>query len=101
MKRKAAGEYKSLQALREQIDSIDKEIIELLSERFGFVKEVTKYKEPNANSIIAHERYNQVISERGRWAEEKGLCGDLIKEMYTNLLNYFIEEETRMLKIKQ
>lgn len=83
--------------VRNEIDNIDRAIISLLSERFEYVKEVVKYKDNTPSSIVASDRRNIVLSQRRQWAEEKGLNPDVIEEIYSKLIQYFISEE---LKIK-
>lgn len=86
----------SIDEVREEIDNIDKVIISLLSQRFGYVKEVVKYKKNDAASIEASGRRNAVIESRRRWAEENGLDPDAIGQMYANLIQYFISEEKKI-----
>jgi isochorismate pyruvate lyase len=89
-------ECKSIVDIRCEIDRIDKEIINRLCERFRYVKEVVKFKTGTTDSIIAKERYDCVIKQRGQWAEENGLDNKVIEEVYTLLLDYFIEEEMKI-----
>ena len=48
----------SLEELRVEIDKIDREIIQLFSERMKYVEAVVDFK-PDAESIIAEERKNR------------------------------------------
>jgi isochorismate pyruvate lyase len=86
----------SLAEIRNEIDRIDMEIIQHLSERFQYVKEVVKFKTGDRDSIAAIERYKCVINERGKWAEKYGLSSKVIEQVYTLLLDYFIEEEMKI-----
>ncbi len=88
---KKVSECSSLTEVRLEIDRIDKEIISLLGERFLYVKEVVKYREQK--DVADLERYNQVIKQRGKWAEEKGLNADAIEKVYKHLLDYYISEQ--------
>ncbi|MFW6222457.1 MAG: chorismate mutase [Bacteroidota bacterium] len=91
-------ECNSLDELRDHIDAIDHEILQLLSDRFEYVKEVVKYKKPDKESIIAKERKDAVIKRRRELALEYGLDPDTIEKVYRTLIDYFIEEELRMIK---
>ena len=73
-----------------------KKIIELLGERYKFVKEVVKYKNKDKDSIVAKSRYNSVIETRRKWALENGLNPDIIESIYKQLLNHFIGEELKI-----
>lgn len=93
---KKPSECTNINEVRNEIDHIDKAIIDLLSQRFDYVKEVVKYKAPTPDGIQADERRKAVIECRGQWAEEAGLNGAVIQKMYDLLINYFIEEEMKM-----
>jgi isochorismate pyruvate lyase len=94
---KSPQECKSIQEVRECIDSIDNQIIELLATRFEYVKAVVPFKEKTADGIIAKERKEQVLRERRALAEKHGLSPDIIEEMYKMLIQYFIDEEMQLL----
>lgn len=93
---KKPSECTSITDVRKEIDAIDKAIIQLLSERFGYVKEVVKYKDNTPDSIIADDRRKEVLRCRRQWAEDYGLSADVIEQMYANLISYFIDEEMKI-----
>lgn len=88
-------ECKNISEIRQQIDRIDAEIIQLLGERFGYIKEIVKYK-PDKESIVAKERYETVISQRRKWAEEYGFSPDLAEELFKTLVDYNIQKELEL-----
>lgn len=93
---KKPSECTNITEVRNEIDNIDKTIIELLAGRFEYVKEVVKYKDNSRDSIVATNRRNAVIEGRRKLAEEHGLDPDVIAEIYDRLINYFIEEEMKL-----
>jgi isochorismate pyruvate lyase len=97
---KNPSDCKSIEEIREHIDQIDHEIMELLGKRFGFVKEVVKYKKPDKDSIIAEKRKNKVLQERRKLAIENGLNPDVIEKIYKELIEYFISEELKIINRK-
>lgn len=94
---KRPSDCTTIEQIREQIDRVDKEVIRLLGERFGYVQEIVKYK-TDAKSIRAQERFDQVISQRRVWAAENGLSADLIEQMYRLMMEHFIQIETRLIQ---
>jgi len=82
--------------VRNEIDNIDREIVRLLAERLGYVKEVIKYKEPTPEAILATERRAAVLKSRREWAEELGFNPAITEEIYKILIGYCIEEETKL-----
>jgi isochorismate pyruvate lyase len=93
---KKPTECTTIEEIRAEIDRIDAEVIRLLGKRFGFVKEVVKYKNKDKDSIIAQKRYDSVVKSRRTWAVENGLNPDLIENIYKQLMNYFIGEELKI-----
>lgn len=93
------SECTSIAEVRHEIDNIDKVIVRLLGERFGYVKEVVKYKEKTADSIEASGRRNEALADRRKWAAEAGLDPDVIEELYDRLIRYFIEEEKKIMNL--
>jgi len=83
----------NIQEIREAIDNIDKEIIKLIGSRFNYVKEIVKFKDKDRDSIVAKDRYNEVIENRRMLAIENGLNPDLIENVYKSLINHFINKE--------
>ena len=90
---KLPEECQNIQEIREAIDNIDKEIIKLIGIRFNYVKEIVKFKNKDRDSIVAKDRYNEVIQNRRMLAVENGLNPDLIENVYKSLINHFINRE--------
>lgn len=88
-----------IEEVRNEIDSIDKEIISLLATRLSYVKEVVKYKHHTSSGIEADERRRTVIESRKAWAAEAGLNPDVLGAIYDKLIAYFIEEEKKLVNL--
>lgn len=97
-KRKLPQDCTNITEVRNEIDSIDSEIIKLLSERFGYVREVVKYKEKTNTGIEASDRRAAVIESRRKWAEEVNINPDVIENIYNTLIDYFIIEEKKLMQ---
>lgn len=97
---KRPEDCRDITEVRNEIDNIDIVIIKLLRERFEYVKEVVKYKDRTSSSIEASDRRAVVLNDRRKWAEEAGLDPDVIEELYSRLIQYFIEEEKKLVNLK-
>ncbi len=95
---KSPQDCTNISEVREGIDNIDIQIIELLAQRFEYVKAVVPFKDKSADGIIAKERRDQVLKERRRLAERHGLNPDTIENMYKLLIQHFIDEEMKILE---
>ncbi len=88
----------SIEDVRSEIDRIDEEIVFMLAERLQYVREIVKYKKPDKTSITARERYDMVIANRGELARQHGLSGEAIEKVYRVLLDYYTQEQFKILE---
>ncbi|HEY9695360.1 MAG TPA: isochorismate lyase [Oculatellaceae cyanobacterium] len=91
---KAPEQCHNIDEIRVQIDTLDKQVINLLGQRFGYVKAASKFK-TSETSVRAPERFEAMLEQRRAWAEDAGLSPEAIEKMYRDLVNYFIEEEIK------
>jgi isochorismate pyruvate lyase len=96
---KKPEDCRNISEIRTEIDAIDKKILKMLGQRFEYVKKVVDFKEKTPDSIVASNRRETVIAQRREWAIENGLSPDAIEEMYRNLIQYFIDEEMKIIKL--
>lgn len=94
---KAPSECCNKDEIRSQIDQIDKEIISLFALRFQYVSEIVKFKS-DAQSVVAQDRKDEVIMQRGEWAEELGLDKETFQQIYRLLVDHNIRKELEILK---
>jgi isochorismate pyruvate lyase len=50
------------------------------------------------DSIVAKDRYDEVLENRRKLAVENGLNPDLIENIYKNLIDHFINKEIEIAK---
>ena len=93
---KIPAECSCKEEIRTQIDLIDKEIIALFAKRFQFVSEIVKYKN-DTESVVAQDRKEHVIKERGLWAENLGLDKNTFEQIYRFLVEHNIGKELEIL----
>lgn len=91
---KQPNECTSIEDVRAAIDTIDREIVDLLGRRFQYVKAITRFKKTEAE-VRAEDRYRAVIQARRQWAADAGLNPDVVEEMYRLLIAHFIDEEMK------
>jgi tRNA-Thr(GGU) m(6)t(6)A37 methyltransferase TsaA len=90
----------SLAEARAAIDLIDAEVIHLLGNRAGYVRQVVNFKN-TPEDVRAPARYAQVMRRRRELAETNGLNPDVIEGMYKLLVENFIQEEMEILRKKK
>jgi isochorismate pyruvate lyase len=90
----------SMEDVRNEIDKIDHQIINLFSERLQYVEEIVRFKKDEVG-VVAQERKEFVINQRAEWAAEKGLDSAVFKKIYTLLVESNIKHELELLKSKK
>ena len=80
----------SIEEIRDALDQIDKEIIQLLTDRHQYVNEIVKFKSSD-DGIVAKERQAIVIDQRRAWALERGLDPELIEDIFRLLIEKNIQ----------
>ena len=71
----------NIQDIRNAIDEIDQEIIQLYALRDSYVREIVKFKSDD-EEIHARERKAYVLQQRKAWAAEKGLDPELFEKLF-------------------
>ncbi|MFJ4142887.1 isochorismate lyase [Pseudomonas sp. NPDC089734] len=89
---KSAPDCQSLGDIRQGIDSIDQQIVNLLARRLTYVKAATAFK-ANEHSIPAPERVVAMLEERRQWAAEAGLPVDQTEDFFKDLIHWFINQQ--------
>jgi len=85
-----------LSKLRDKIDAVDQQIIDLLAERLGLVGEVGEVKTEHGLPIYVPEREAAMLAKRRAEAESKGVPADLIEDILRRTMreSYASENET-------
>jgi isochorismate pyruvate lyase len=89
-------ECQSLDEVRVEIDRLDRQIVALLAERGGYVRQVVRFK-TTAEDVRAPQRVEQVIAKVRGLADEHGADPDLVERVYRTMIAGFIEYEMREL----
>lgn len=90
-------ECKTIDEIRNEIDQIDRKLIDLFSLRLKYAEAIVKFKH-DEKDVIASDRKQIVIRKRGEWAAEKGLNPDTFEKIYELLINCNIKKELELLK---
>jgi 4-amino-4-deoxychorismate mutase len=84
-----------LKPYREKIDNLDRQIIELLRQRYEVIREVGHLKAHESIPSVIKERVDEVRENAARLAAEKGLDEEFIGHLYAQLIEHScnLEEE--------
>ncbi|WP_125769832.1 shikimate kinase [Companilactobacillus furfuricola] len=88
----------SLTELRSQIDSLDRQILRLISQRIDVVKEVADIKKHNNISVVQHNRMDQIRMElKSEFLGDGNISDDFIDELVSLLTASAIDKENKMI----
>jgi chorismate mutase len=71
-----------LEELRNKLDLIDREIVELLASRMNIVEKLGTYKRENNVAVFQVDRWIKVFQSRPEWGEKMGLNKDFIGHIF-------------------
>ncbi|QTL93010.1 bifunctional chorismate mutase/prephenate dehydrogenase [Aeromonas jandaei] len=85
-----------LNALRDKIDAVDRQLIDLLAARLALVGEVGEVKSRHGLPIYAPDREASMLARRRTEAEALGVPGDLIEDVLRRVMreSYASEKDT-------
>jgi len=90
---------KNMNDIREAIDSIDENIVKLISKRAKYVQKASEFKKSEI-AVQDKKRVREVIASKKELAEKYGVSSTLIESIYTNMIEHFIKEEMEEWKKK-
>lgn len=94
---KNKGFESHLEVLREQIDEIDKELLQTLSKRMDIVEKIGEHKRDNNITILQLKRWNEIISTRPDFAKMLGLTEEFAKKLYELIHEESIQRQTEIM----
>ena len=84
--------------VRAEIDRIDAALIDLISERFGYVDRAWQLKLKSSEGAVVTWRIQQVIDKVKSRASERGLPPELAEAMWRQMIGWFIQYEEEKLR---
>ena len=88
------------QQIRDEIDRLDRQLIALLSERFGYVRRMAELKQ-EPDEAHAQDRIDDVLDKVAAQAEAAGLDRGLIRAMWRSLIEWNVDYERRTIAARK
>ncbi len=95
--RDSTGTTESLTMLRQQIDQIDNELIELLNKRMRVSREIGQYKKEHRMPVLQMSRHDHIIRSRVAAAEEMGMAGEFMKTVLQAIHEESVRQQIEVL----
>ncbi|MEX0276697.1 MAG: chorismate mutase [Ruegeria sp.] len=88
---------RSMQELRPQIDQLDRQLIELLVTRAGYIDRATELKPGEGLPARIPDRVEEVVQRVRKRSDELGMDPDLAESLWRILIDWSIAREERVL----
>ncbi len=88
------GFLNDLEELRSQVDSIDHQLVELLSERMKIINRIAEYKFSNNVSVLQMERWLEILKTRTEHGNNIGLDTKFMEQFLKHLHQESIRRQT-------
>jgi len=88
-----ASSATKLDELRDQIDEVDREIIEIIAKRMEIARDIGEYKKENDIKILQSKRWDSIAKDRSEQGTEKGLTADFMTELYQSIHKESIRQQ--------
>ena len=74
-----------IKLLRQQIDKIDNELMDLLSKRMRVCREIGQYKKEHNMQVLQTGRYNEILDKRGVQGALTGMSPEFVKQVFEHI----------------
>jgi len=82
----------TLDEARSKIDSVDRDIVELIAKRNNYIKQIAHFK-TSVEEVKAEDRIDDVISNVRAQAISLDLSPNLINDLYVRMIDEMVENE--------
>lgn len=87
----------ALEKLREQINQIDDELMQLLGQRMKIADKIGEYKKNNSITILQTNRWNEILERAFKKGEALGLSKEFITKYYDSVHMESINHQNRIM----
>jgi isochorismate pyruvate lyase len=94
------AECRDMTEVRAEIDRLDKALVDLIAERFGYVERAWQLKLEARQEANVPWRNQQVFDKVRARASEKGLPPDLVEALWRQMIGWFIQYEEEKLRLQ-
>ncbi|MBQ9073060.1 MAG: bifunctional 3-deoxy-7-phosphoheptulonate synthase/chorismate mutase type II [Muribaculaceae bacterium] len=95
--RDSSQSTESLTLLRQQIDTIDNELLEILNKRMRVSREIGQYKKEHRMPVLQAGRYDDIMQSRVKLAQDMGMSGDFMKTVLSAIHEESVRQQIEVL----
>jgi chorismate mutase len=86
-----------LNVIRQQIDGMDKNLIDIVAKRTDLVKEIGRFKKQNSVTILQVQRWFEIIQSRQKWAQIAQIDKIMISELFELIHKHSVLTQTHIM----
>jgi len=86
-----------LDKLRQKIDNIDRELLEVLAARMAVVEKLGEYKRDNSVAVLQLDRWKQVHNSRAEQGKKLNLYPEMVEELFKLIHMESIRKQTEVM----
>lgn len=86
-----------LERLRNRLDHLDRELLEVLASRMSVVEQLGEYKRDNNVAVLQLDRWKKVHDSRGDWAKSLKLYPEVVEELFKLIHMESIRKQTEVM----
>ncbi|MEM8937279.1 MAG: chorismate mutase [Pseudomonadota bacterium] len=94
---KKPNECETAEDVRSEIDRLDRDLVDLLAERWGYVDRIWFFKRQESDASVPW-RNNDVINKIRSRAEEKGMPPEMAEALWFQIIGWGIQYQEEKLK---
>ena len=83
--------------LRRQIDTLDNQLMELLSQRMRVCREIGKYKKQHNMTVLQATRYNEILEKRGAQGSLMGMSPEFVAKVFENVHEESVRQQIEII----
>lgn len=87
----------SLQMLRQRIDRVDTELLDLYAKRMEISREIGQYKKEHSMPVVQENRYDDLIKSRVAAAVQMGMSADFMKTVLQAIHEESVRQQIEIL----
>lgn len=87
----------NLNILRQQIDELDNDLLEVLNKRMRVCREIGQYKKEHRMPVVQTGRYDDILKSRIKLAEEMGMCGEFMKTVLESIHEESVRQQIEII----
>ena len=90
----------SLRQLRQSIDRLDNELLDVLSRRMAVCRDIGRYKKEHSMAVVQTSRFDDILNSRAEQGAELGMATDFVRTVLSAIHEESVRQQIEILESK-